>query len=268
MFHFSFRIRIMSHILIVEDELAIAEAIQLALAKAGHSADFLAFGQAALNGLLSDGAATGADPHHGPSPAYELVILDVGLPDLSGFEVCRQIRLRYSPPELPILFLTAHSEEIDRVLGLELSGGDYLTKPFSLRELVTRVRLLLGRRAPRENTPLQGLALKSSDLPDLNFDSSRRYLQFEWNEQEAWVTYRSQKLVLTITEFRLLTVFLARPRQVFSRQQLLDQSRGETHPSGERTIDTHIKSLRAKLRAISAEADIISTHRGLGYSSL
>jgi two-component system, OmpR family, catabolic regulation response regulator CreB len=234
----------MSHILIVEDELAIAEAVQLALTKAGHSSDMTAFGEDALNRLnLKDSAC----------PLYDLVILDVGLPDLSGFEVCRRLRLLHSAQQLPVLFLTAHNEEIDRVLGLELSGGDYLTKPFSLRELVTRARLLLGRSTAGAQQP--------SKMP------TRQYLAFEWNEQEAWASYRQQKLSLTITEYKLLIAFLERPKQVFSRQQLIDVSRGETHPSGERTIDTHIKSLRAKLREQSLEADIIITHRGLGYSS-
>jgi two-component system, OmpR family, catabolic regulation response regulator CreB len=247
----------MSHILIVEDELAIAEAVQLALEKAGHSAAIETFGEAALERLNLARKADSLD--------YELVILDIGLPDLSGFEVCRRIRQLNTPLQLPVLFLTAHSEEIDRVLGLELSAGDYLTKPFSLRELVTRVRLLLGRRMTSAGSHDLASAITQARIPHLS--TSRKYLEFEWNEQEAWATFRSQKLALTITEYKLLLALLERPKQVFSRQQLLDFSRGETHPSGERTIDTHIKSLRFKLRQQSPEADIIITHRGLGYSS-
>jgi two-component system, OmpR family, catabolic regulation response regulator CreB len=247
----------MSHILIVEDELAIAEAVQLALEKAGHSAEIVTFGEAALERLNLARKADSLD--------YELVILDIGLPDLSGFEVCRRIRQLHTPLQLPVLFLTAHSEEIDRVLGLELSAGDYLTKPFSLRELVTRVRLLLGRRMTSAGSNALASAITQARIPHLN--TSRKYLDFEWNEHEAWATFRSQKIALTITEYKLLLAFLERPKQVFSRQQLLDFSRGETHPSGERTIDTHIKSLRFKLRQQSPEADFIITHRGLGYSS-
>ncbi len=254
----------MSHILIVEDELAIAEAVQLALTKAGHRSEIVAFGETALERLSAPRKA-------GPLP-FELLILDIGLPDLSGFEVCRRLRELYSPEQLPVLFLTAHNEEIDRVLGLELSAGDYLTKPFSLRELVTRVRLLLGRRTPGALAPVETSAMiqvqvqTQTQAHALHSNSNRKYLDFEWNEHEAWAAFRSQKLPLTITEYKLLMAFLERPRQVFSRQQLLDFSRGETHPSGERTIDTHIKSLRSKLREQSPVADIIITHRGLGYS--
>lgn len=252
----------MSQILIVEDELAIAEAVQLALTKAGHFSEIVAFGETAIERLSAPRKAE-------PLP-YELLILDIGLPDLSGFEVCRRIRLLYAPEQLPVLFLTAHNEEIDRVLGLELSGGDYLTKPFSLRELVTRVRLLLGRRRPAAIAPVETPAIIQVQVQTqahaLRAGVNRQYLDFEWNENEAWATFRSQKLALTITEYRLLLAFLNRPRQVFSRQQLLDSSRGETHPSGERTIDTHIKSLRSKLREQGPAADIIITHRGLGYS--
>lgn len=228
----------MSHILIIEDELAIAEAVQQSLNKAGHTSDIEPFGEAALQRLLS------------ARLSHELIILDIGLPDLNGFEVCRRVREHYSPEQLPILFLTAHTEEIDRVLGLELSGGDYLTKPFSLRELITRVRLLLGRRTVAAPT------------------KHSTYGNFEWSEQEAWASYKRLKLALTVTEYKLLVLFLKHPKRVFSRQQLLDAVRGETHPSGERTIDTHIKSLRSKLREHSTQADIILTHRGLGYSSV
>jgi two-component system, OmpR family, catabolic regulation response regulator CreB len=257
----------MSRILVVEDELAIAEAVQLALAKVGHSADLLTFGEEALTRLSKKPV--------GVDLPYELVILDVGLPDLSGFEVCRRLRLLYSSMQLPVLFLTAHNDEIDRVLGLELGGGDYLTKPFSLRELVTRVRLLLGRRSSgtqehmigRAETEGQAQAAQFSTAAETKHAKLDTHLEFEWNELEAWVSFRSQNISLTITEYKLLLAFLGRPKQVFSRQQLLDLCRGETHPSGERTIDTHVKGLRAKLREHSPDADIIITHRGLGYSS-
>ena len=228
----------MSRILIVEDELAIAEALQLALAKAGHESEVLAFGVTVASKLKLDPGR------------FQMVILDVGLPDISGFEVCKQIRSVFSAQQLPVLFLTAQNDEIDRILGLELSGGDYLSKPFSLRELVTRVRLLLERSA---------LAKPALTL-------IQNYGQFSWSQDEAWVRYDKQALALTLSEMRLLTQLLSRPRQVFSRQQLLDVARGDTSPSSDRTIDTHIKTLRIKLKQVHPEADIVVTHRGLGYS--
>jgi two-component system, OmpR family, catabolic regulation response regulator CreB len=252
----------MSHILIVEDEIAIAEAVRLALNKAGHSSEIEGYGERALEHLLA------------LDIAFDLVILDVGLPDLSGFEVCRRARQRYSAAQLPILFLTAHNEEIDRVLGLELSGGDYLTKPFSLRELVTRVRLLLSRHSTDSLPKVTGPQQNTNELGESTQEGTNQaikkrgheYRDFVWDELEAWASFRQKPLSLTLTEYKLLLVFLKQPKRVFSRQQLLDLSRGETHPSGERTIDTHIKSLRAKLREQSPQADIIRTHRGLGYS--
>jgi two-component system, OmpR family, catabolic regulation response regulator CreB len=243
----------MSLILIVEDELAIAEALQLALHKEGHRSEIQGFGELALERISA------------PDSSYALVILDVGLPDLSGFEVCRRLRRTHSAERLPVLFLTAHNEEIDRIMGLELGGGDYLTKPFSLRELVTRIRLLLGRRLGNSST-LAALT-STNDLDSTTRPMRKDYLDFEWDEQELWASFRQQKLTLTLTEYKLLLTFLAHPKQVFSRQQLIDGVRGETHPSGPRTIDTHIKSLRFKLRQLSPEADIIVTHRGIGYSS-
>jgi two-component system, OmpR family, catabolic regulation response regulator CreB len=253
----------MSHILIVEDEIAIAEAVRLALNKAGHSSEIVGFGERALEHLFA------------PNTSFDLVILDVGLPDLSGFEVCRRARQQYRAEQLPILFLTAHNEEIDRVLGLELSGGDYLTKPFSLRELVTRVRLLLSHHRPDALPKVTGPHQSCDELGESTQEGTNQatnkrgheYRDFAWDEMEAWASFRQKPISLTLTEYKLLLVFLKQPKRVFSRQQLLDLSRGETHPSGERTIDTHIKSLRAKLRQQSPQADIIRTHRGLGYSS-
>ena len=171
-------------------------------------------------------------------------------PTSSGFEVCRRLREVFPAQRLPVLFLTAHNEEIDRVLGLELGGGDYMTKPFSLRELVTRVRLLLQRQSDNA----------------VATDPVRSALGFTWHPEQAWAAFEGQRLDLTLTEFRMLTLMLGQPQRIFSRLQLLDALRGESHPSGERTIDTHIKTLRAKLRAAAPQADLIRTRRGLGYA--
>ena len=220
----------MPHILIVEDETSIADTLVYALQADGHSTEWVSLGSAAVE-------------QQRLRPA-DLVILDIGLPDISGFETCRQLR-RFS--EVPVMFLSARDAEIDRVLGLEIGADDYVVKPFSPREVAARVRAILKRMAPRlepvaESTPFQldTLAMR--------------------------IAYRGQPLNLTRHEFRLLQCLLEQPRRVFSREQLLDGLGVASDVGYERTIDSHIKSLRAKLRLIAAEAEPIQTHRGLGYS--
>lgn len=176
---------------------------------------------------------------------FDLVILDVGLPDMTGFEVCKKIRERHF---LPILFLTARADEIDRVVGLEIGGDDYVTKPFSPRELSARVRALL-RRVSREKG-------SNESAPSAFVVDHERFV----------VHYQGQRLDLARYEFRLLVALLKQPGRVFSRAQLMDAAWEEPEASMERTVDTHIKSLRSKLKAVSAVSDPIHTHRGIGYS--
>ena len=219
-------------VLVAEDEPSIRDAITYPLESDG--CDVRAFG-------------TGAETLEAVAAAkFDVVILDVGLPDMTGFEVCRKIRERHS---LPILFLTARADEIDRVVGLEIGGDDYVTKPFSPRELSARVRALL-RRVARENggAPSGGGAV------------------FAIDEERFAAHYHGRRLDLTRYEFRLLTALLRQPGRVFSRAQLMDAAWEEPEASMERTVDAHIKSLRAKLRAAGAADDPIHTHRGLGYS--
>lgn len=222
----------MPHILIVEDEAAIADTLVFALQGDGHSTEWVSLGQAALE-------------RQRQQPA-DLVILDIGLPDISGFETCKQLR-RFS--EVPVMFLSARDSEIDRVVGLEIGADDYVVKPFSPREVAARVRAILKRMAPAAAP--QGIP---ADTP-FNVDTLRMQIH-----------YRDQPLSLTRHEFRLLQCLLEQPQRVFSREQLLDAV-GVTADAGyERTIDSHIKSLRAKLRLVAADAEPIQTHRGLGYS--
>lgn len=180
-----------------------------------------------------------------------LVVLDVGLPDGSGFDLCREMRGDKSPP---IIFLTARSSEIDRVVGLEIGGDDYLTKPFSPRELTARVRAVLRRSQPSESTP-QTVGPESPKADGLVVDEERCEIRLD-----------GVALPLSRYEFRLLKALHARPGRVFSRAQLMDQAWEEPEASLERTVDSHIKSLRAKLREVRKEFDPIRTHRGLGYS--
>ena len=221
----------MPHILIVEDEAAIADTLLYALQAEGFATTWLSLAGEALQRLREE--------------AFDLVVLDVGLPDISGFEACRQLR-RFS--EVPVIFLTARDAEIDRVVGLEIGADDYVVKPFSPRKLAARVKAILRRGPPRASAEAAPAGL------------------FRVDEERCLIHYRGQVLNLTLHEFRLLQALLARPGRVFSRELLLQALGVAAQASYERNIDSHIKSLRAKLRQVAADAEPIQTHRGLGYS--
>jgi two-component system catabolic regulation response regulator CreB len=220
------------HILVVEDEPAIADNIVYALKTEGFEPHACA---------TAGEAATALHERH---PA--LIILDVGLPDQSGFEFCKQVR---KSSDIPIIFLTARADEIDRVVGLEIGGDDYMAKPFSPRELVARVRAVLRRSAQHPAEP---------DTPPAT--------PFEIDRHRMKMTYRGRPLDLSRYEFRILDLLLARPGWVFSRERLMEQAWEAPESSTDRTVDTHIKTIRAKLREIDPDVDPIVTHRGLGYS--
>lgn len=184
--------------------------------------------------------------------SYDLLLLDVGLPDGSGLDVCRAVRAHATRAHLPIIMLSAQGEEIDRVLGLELGADDYVSKPFSPRELAARVRALL-RRA---NTPVD--ARSTANLGAAT--------ELEMDTQAQRVRLRGRWLVLTRREFGLLAHLLRQPGRIYSREALLDAVWGADSDSTERTVDTHIKTLRAKLQQVVPEHDYISTHRGMGYA--
>jgi two-component system catabolic regulation response regulator CreB len=175
------------------------------------------------------------------------VVLDVGLPDMTGFDVCRALR---QVSDVPVIFLTARVGEVDRVLGLELGADDYVVKPFSPRELVARVRACLRRRTPPALARWQAIGA------------------FEIDREGRRIRYRGQLLDLTRYEYGVLEALLARPGAVLSRAQLMDRVWAEAPESSDRTVDTHIKTLRTKLRAVADGKgdDPIVTHRGLGYS--
>jgi two-component system catabolic regulation response regulator CreB len=223
----------MPHILIVEDEAAIADTLVYALQGEGFTTTWLGLGQAAVE-------------HQRTTPA-DLIILDIGLPDISGFETCKQLR-RFT--EVPVMFLSARDGEIDRVVGLEIGADDYVVKPFSPREVTARVRAILKRIAPRAE-------------PSPSPSNSGHFLI---DPDRVLIRYRGHPLNLTRHEFRLLHCLLEQPQRVFSREQLLDAVGVPSDAGYERSIDSHIKSVRAKLRLIAADAEPIQTHRGLGYS--
>lgn len=225
-------------ILLVEDEPGIADTVHYALASDGFAPQWCNTAQAAL-------AAFAQQP-----PA--LVLLDVGLPDLNGFELFKQLQALPHGPRTPMLFLTARSDEIDRVVGLELGADDYIAKPFSPRELVARVRGVLRRTA--RSGPAPAAVITEITCP-LQLDEARRQIR-----------YYGRLLELSRYEYGLLRLLVLRPGRVFSRDELLAQVWDGDSDSFDRTVDAHVKTLRAKLNAIAPGAEPIRTSRGAGYA--
>lgn len=231
-------------ILVVEDEPAIADTITYALSTDGFEPHWCANGAAALQAQ-----ATGA---------VALAILDIGLPDINGFELFK--RLTAQQPALPVIFLTARTSEIDRVVGLELGADDYVAKPFSPRELVARVRTVL-RRAQRASSPAAETGPAS-----MGATASAPAHGFVIDDERKQIRFRGKPLDLSRIEYRLLKVLAERPGRVYSRDELMQRAWDDPAAAFDRTVDAHVKMLRAKLREIDAAADPIVTHRGLGYS--
>jgi two-component system OmpR family response regulator len=221
----------MAEILIVDDDGHIREVLRFALERAGHTVREAADGRAALDAIAAR--------------APDLVVLDIVMPEEDGLSTCRAIRKR---SRLPIIFLSSRDDELDRVLGLELGGDDYVSKPFSPRELVARVAAVLRRSEGA------GAAAGEGELTaaGIRMDLVRHSCQLA-----------GQELVLTVTEFELLRALVAAPGRVFERAQLIAQLHGGSHHITERTVDSHIRRLRKKLAA--AGADPIETVYGLGY---
>lgn len=229
------------HILLLEDEPAIASAIAFALEREGF-------------GLTHCPLVRDARREIAAQP-FDAVVLDVGLPDGSGLDLCRDLRASPVTALLPILMLSARSEELDRVLGLELGADDYVAKPFSPRELVARIRALLRRSA--KNHAFEALA---------SVDSAQTAINFVVNTAGQRIRFKGQLLDLTRREYGLLATLLHGAGRIYPREFLLNTVWGQDADSTDRTVDTHIKTLRAKLRAAGADGDCIVTHRGMGYS--
>ncbi len=221
----------MPRILLVEDEPAIADTLIYALSTECFEVVHSLTGMSALTAAANS--------------SFDLAILDIGLPDMTGLDLCRKLREKSA---IPVLFLTARHAEVDRILGLELGGDDYVTKPFSPREIVARVRAIL-RRSTAAAKPV-------SHSAGLAHDSNAMRIQCHGHE-----------LDLTAHEYKLLLVLMEKPGRVFTRDQLLDKAWHDPGAVTDRTIDAHIKSIRAKLRGVREGAeDLIETRRGLGYS--
>jgi two-component system catabolic regulation response regulator CreB len=223
-----------SRVLIVEDEPAILDNIQYV--------------------LEADGLETIRPSEGGPvlpllaRERVDLILLDIGLPDVNGLDLCREIRKSHATP---IIFLTARSAEIDRVVGLEIGGDDYVSKPFSPKELSARVRAVLRRTRGSQAPPPPPAPAPTA----FEVDGSRRQ-----------VSYAGRPVELSRYEYEILTTFIRRPGHVFSREQLMGLVWEQPGTSLERSVDAHIKNIRAKLKAIRPDRDPIVTHRGVGYS--
>ncbi len=233
----SFRPRV----LIVEDEPGIADTLQYVLKTDGFVPVWCTTAEEAL-------AQFAVDP-----PA--LAILDIGLPDMNGFELFKRLQAltrETGGADVPMLFLTARSDEIDRVVGLELGADDYIAKPFSPRELVARVRTIL-RRSGSGNGAAPGPVATAAAA-------------FVLDAERMQIRYYGRLLELSRYEYGLLRLLVQRPGRVFTRDELLQQVWDGTSDSFDRTVDAHVKTLRAKLRAIAPEVEAIRTLRGTGYA--
>jgi two-component system catabolic regulation response regulator CreB len=220
-------------ILIVEDEPAIAENTKFALETEGYVVIWQSVGGQVMETLAG--------------ASVDLVVLDIGLPDLNGLELCKQIRERHT---VPVIFLTARSEEIDRVVGLEIGADDYMVKPFSPRELAARVRAVLRRtNGDRDGAiPAPGAGC------------------FRIVEDKRRIVYDGQPLDLSRYEYEILKLFIQRPGRIYSRETLMSLVWDAPEMSMDRTVDAHIKNLRKKLKAVRNDLDPIVTHRSVGYS--
>jgi two-component system catabolic regulation response regulator CreB len=224
----------MPRVLLVEDEPAIADTLVYALGTECFEVTHALTGADALCAAARE--------------KFDFAILDIGLPDMTGLDVCRRLRETSS---IPVLFLTARDGEMDRILGLEIGGDDYVTKPFSPREIVARVRAILRRS--------QAPAASAAPVPEggkiLHHDHSAMRIHCH-----------GKLLDLTAHEYKLLLVLLDKPGRVFTRDQLLEHAWQDPGAVTDRTIDAHVKSIRAKLRAVRVGAEeLIQTRRGLGY---
>jgi DNA-binding response OmpR family regulator len=220
-----------TRILLAEDDAAIADAVAYALGSEGFAVDVVADGDRAVRTVFDD---------------YDVVILDVMLPKLSGLEVCRRIRTRSA---VPVLMLTARTAEVDRVLGLEAGADDYVSKPFSMAELISRVRAILRRRA------LDSDAVASvREVGALRLDLVQQRVEAD-----------GRRIDLTPSEFRLLALLAREPERAFSRTEIVEHLWRSAHVGDRRTCDVHVKNLRRKIERDPARPERLVTVRGVGY---
>ena len=224
----------MTRILVVEDEKSFSEPLSFLLGKEGYEVDVAADGNEAISKFDKSGA--------------DLVLLDLMLPGISGTEVCKQIRATSS---VPIIMLTAKDDEVDKVVGLELGADDYVTKPYSSRELLARVRAVL-----RRNGDIAGdnLVTSTVQVGPLKLDADRHL-----------VTFKGEQIMLPLKEFELLEFLMRNAGRVLTRAQIIDRIWGSDYVGDTKTLDVHIKRLRSKFESDPANPELIQTIRGLGY---
>ncbi|WP_286707749.1 response regulator [Psychrobacter sp. UBA2514] len=255
----------MTHILLVEDDPAIAMSLKVTCKREGWQMIWLDNASSVLPML-----------HSHEAQDLSAIIMDVGLPDGDGLSLCQQIR--HTPDidalkDLPIVFLTARSDEVDRILGLEMGGDDYCAKPFSPRELVARLKAIWRREQLIQQSGSHTVSSNDSTESTSSNNLSGQALTFE-NQSGVWhyqplnysLTWQEQKLELSNTERKILLTLLQAPNQVFSREQLLNAVSDYPDHRLARTIDSHIKSIRKQLATVDTSIEVIHTHRGLGYA--
>jgi len=228
----------MPNVLIIEDESSIADSLIFVLQSEGFSTHWETLATKGLDYVRQE--------------SVDLIIMDVGLPDITGFEACKKLR-QFS--DVPLIFLTARGEELDRVIGLEIGADDYVVKPFSPREVAARVKVILKRRT-----------IKTTELTSENkVNEPSTSLEFIIDAPRKVIQFYGASLNLTKLEYQLLEYLIQRPERVLSREQLLQAVGINQDANYDRSIDTHIKTIRSKLRQINEEADPIKTQRGFGY---
>ncbi len=226
----------MAHLLVVDDDGHIREVMRFALEKAGHTVVEAADGEAALREFSAQ--------------RFDLIVLDIVMPEDDGLQVCRKMRRQ---SELPIIFVSSRDDELDRVLGLEIGGDDYLTKPFSPRELAARVSAVLRRTKGRGGEPARAESAAQAPLTrgPLRLDPARHRLEID-----------GRAVALTVAEFGLLRALLEAPGRVLSRGQLVERAYGSEHNITDRTVDSHVRRVRQKL---GEHAALVETVYGVGY---
>ncbi|KAF0567778.1 Two-component response regulator CreB [Psychrobacter nivimaris] len=255
----------MTHILLVEDDPAIAMSLKVTCKREGWQITWLDNASSVLPML-----------HSHEAQDLSAIIMDVGLPDGDGLSLCQQIRHTTdidALKDLPIVFLTARSDEVDRILGLEMGGDDYCAKPFSPRELVARLKAIWRREQLIQQSGSHTTNSNESTDNTSSNNLSGQALTFE-NQSGVWhyqplnysLTWQQQKLELSNTERKILLTLLQAPQQVFSREQLLSAVSDYPDHRLARTIDSHIKSIRKQLATVDTSIEVIHTHRGLGYA--
>ncbi len=220
-------------VLVVEDDPRISDVLEYALKAEGYDVQKAQRGREAIEMAQRSAPA--------------LIVLDVGLPDIDGFEVCRSVR-KFS--DVPVIFLTSRSDEIDRVVGLEIGGDDYVVKPFSPRELLARIKAIRRRHDRAASAPAETPA-----------DTELRYGPITIDSEKFRVRSANREIILTAQEFKLLELLVRHPGRVFTRAQVLNRAWGDGGLVTDRTIDVHVKSLRKKF----GKLDFIETVRGIGY---